>query len=39
MRRALLGVDQAKLRRTLGQEGQRMAEEIRSLLLRSTDLR
>jgi hypothetical protein len=39
MRRMLLGVDQAKLRRSLGREGQRLVEEIQALLLQSADLR
>jgi hypothetical protein len=39
MRRLLMGVDQARLRRTLGAEGDEMCEQISSLLLQSTDLR
>ena len=39
MRRMLMGIDQQKLRRALGREGQELSEQIREILLNSTDLR
>ena len=39
MRRMLMGIDQQKLRRVLGREGQELSDEIREILLNSTDLR
>lgn len=39
LRRELMGVDQKRLRRILGVEGVELSEQIRELLLRSSDLR
>lgn len=39
MRRELMGIDQRRLRRVLGKEGQELSDQIREILLQSTDLR
>jgi hypothetical protein len=39
LRRELMGIDQRRLRRALGREGQELSDQIREVLLSSTDLR
>jgi hypothetical protein len=39
LRRELMGIDQRRLRRVLGREGQELSDQIREALLNSTDLR
>jgi hypothetical protein len=39
MRRLLMGLDQARIRRTLGTEGEELCQQIAAILLQSTDLR